>query len=222
MDIEEKALLLAAGELQQRKTSEKEKRRKEIMEAARIVLLKCGYKKTTVIEIASVAKVSPGTLYLYFKSKDDLYAALSINTLKNMKKQIKKITQNESLSTEERILGLKKTLLTLYDYDERELLNLLYFQSSETLNRFSKEVVMQIKDIFDQFSCTIASTIRDEIKQETLCKENPMIVADIIWGIFFGIIFRFKSKSQLDFRKGFPKETLELAFKIFYQGIRVK
>lgn len=50
----------------------KEEKKKNLLEAARILFLQKGFSKTSISEIAKQAKVAKGTFYLYFKDKDEL------------------------------------------------------------------------------------------------------------------------------------------------------
>ncbi|MBN1635025.1 MAG: TetR/AcrR family transcriptional regulator [Deltaproteobacteria bacterium] len=60
----------------ERRQREKEQRRQHILNAARKLLLKKGIAATSMNQIARNAELSVGTLYLYFKNKEELYAAL--------------------------------------------------------------------------------------------------------------------------------------------------
>lgn len=60
----------------ERREREKEKRRAEILNAGRKLFLSQGYEATTIPAIAAVAELAPGTLYLYFPSKQALYIEL--------------------------------------------------------------------------------------------------------------------------------------------------
>lgn len=50
----------------------KEEKKKNLLEAARILFLQNGFSKTSISEIARQAQVAKGTFYLYFKDKDEL------------------------------------------------------------------------------------------------------------------------------------------------------
>lgn len=50
----------------------KEEKKKNLLDAARILFLQKGFSKTSISEIAKQAKVAKGTFYLYFKDKDEL------------------------------------------------------------------------------------------------------------------------------------------------------
>lgn len=58
------------------KPQELESRRQEIITAARACFLRNGFQKTTTDEICREASITPGGLYHYFSSKDDLIAAV--------------------------------------------------------------------------------------------------------------------------------------------------
>lgn len=51
-------------------------RREEILDAARRVFARNGFRGTTIADIADEAGIALGTIYLYFSSKDDVFAAL--------------------------------------------------------------------------------------------------------------------------------------------------
>lgn len=52
-------------------------RREEILAAARRVFAGRGFRGTTIADIAEEAKIALGTIYLYFRSKADVFAALN-------------------------------------------------------------------------------------------------------------------------------------------------
>ncbi|MBL4633255.1 MAG: TetR/AcrR family transcriptional regulator [Kofleriaceae bacterium] len=60
-----------------RREKEKERRREDILQAAQQVFLRSGYQGATMDEVAQEAELSKGTLYLYFKSKFEIYVELS-------------------------------------------------------------------------------------------------------------------------------------------------
>jgi AcrR family transcriptional regulator len=52
-------------------------RREELLAAARRVFARQGFRGTTIADIAEEAGIALGTIYLYFPSKEDVFAALS-------------------------------------------------------------------------------------------------------------------------------------------------
>jgi AcrR family transcriptional regulator len=58
-------------------TAEDSAKRRQIIEGARAVFLTQGFDAASMGEIARKAGVSKGTLYVYFKSKEDLFEAIA-------------------------------------------------------------------------------------------------------------------------------------------------
>jgi len=59
-----------------RKQREKEEMRQLILEAAKKIFLEKGYEQASIRNIAEVIEYSPGTIYLYFKEKDEIFHEL--------------------------------------------------------------------------------------------------------------------------------------------------
>jgi AcrR family transcriptional regulator len=62
-------------------------KRTTILKAARTILLRDGYTSAKMSDIAAEAGVAPGTLYLYFDSKESLAAALGEDCLNRLGSQ---------------------------------------------------------------------------------------------------------------------------------------
>src|SRR5690348_220890 len=56
--------------------SDNDERQEQLLRAAAVVIIRQGYDKTTMSDIADEAGVSRGTVYLYFKGKEELLEAL--------------------------------------------------------------------------------------------------------------------------------------------------
>jgi TetR/AcrR family transcriptional regulator len=60
----------------ERREREKEQRRRDIIDAAEEVFFARGWQTATMDDVAGAAELSKATLYLYFKNKEELYAAI--------------------------------------------------------------------------------------------------------------------------------------------------
>jgi TetR/AcrR family fatty acid metabolism transcriptional regulator len=63
-------------ERSQRSEAARAARKEDILNAARTVFAERGFRGTTIADIAEAAGIALGTIYLYFKSKDEVFAAL--------------------------------------------------------------------------------------------------------------------------------------------------
>ena len=72
--------------------------REKIVDAALVTFSKHGYDRTRMDDIAETANLSKGTIYLYFKSKEELFYAISENNIKALKEQLSVLfTKSEDL-----------------------------------------------------------------------------------------------------------------------------
>lgn len=80
----------------------KARRRRQILEAATELFVSQGYRKTSVDEIAERAGIAKGTIYLYYKNKNQLFfGAVSLEKLENLHRW--EFFFDEELSATERI-----------------------------------------------------------------------------------------------------------------------
>jgi AcrR family transcriptional regulator len=76
MDDDERDTTMAAGERTKRWQRRSEARPAEIVSAALDLFVEKGFAATTMEQIAARAGVTKGTVYLYFRSKEDLFRAV--------------------------------------------------------------------------------------------------------------------------------------------------
>ena len=164
----------------ERKQREKERRRMEIITAARKVFSNKGFNSATMEEIASEAELSPGTLYLYFKNKEELHTSLSIEILKHLADEIQKVV-TQDISVDEKIEKFRDVFIGVYDYDPNILINLFHLQSGEPLKNLSDGVLQQIKEYSALAHGAIIDVIKQGIEQGIFIDEHPVAMADVLW-----------------------------------------
>jgi len=80
--------------------SKRQERADRILDAAAELILRWGYKKTTIDDIARQAGVAKGTIYLHWKTREDLFMALLIREdLKLTEDMKQRITRDPEGST---------------------------------------------------------------------------------------------------------------------------
>ena len=82
------------NEMSQNQNEKKYATRQKILTAAYNLFTEKGYDNTSYTSIARHANVGYGTIYLYFKTKEDLLVALSIYNLETRLKQVDGATKN--------------------------------------------------------------------------------------------------------------------------------
>jgi AcrR family transcriptional regulator len=65
----------------ERREREKQKRRRDILDAARALFFEKGLRATTIDDIARSTELARGTIYLYFETKEEIYATILMEGL---------------------------------------------------------------------------------------------------------------------------------------------
>jgi AcrR family transcriptional regulator len=73
-----------------------ERKRCAILDAARAIFSRKGYSDAAVEDVAEEARVAKGTVYLYFKSKEELYLAALVSDVRAMTAEARKEMERSS------------------------------------------------------------------------------------------------------------------------------
>lgn len=205
--------------IHERKLREREQRRRQILKAARKVFSSNGFTKTTMEDIAREAELSPGTLYLYFKNKDELYASLSVEVLKHLLDRLKHVYVKEAQNPQMRINYLKQALFEVYEVDPLILLSLFHLQSSEILKNLAPPMLTTIRDLSKQSIEIISKIFAEGVENEVFIEKHPEALSDVMWALFSGVVLWEESKRIIRNKREANSPAFDTAFEIFSRGI---
>ena len=161
----------------------------EVINTARSLFTKFGYKRVSMDEIARESNVTKKTVYSYFKDKDELFEFFVKEELINMKNRIEKIENEEQDSFEK----LHKMLISVIKYRrESEFINIMINESES----FKTSKTIKFLDKID-------SEIKDYIKEKLLVKMdnneikrfNPDLLSYMIYSLYVSFLFNYKNES---------------------------
>jgi len=163
--------------------------RKEILQAAEKVFAEKGFFQTTMSEIAEVAEFGTGTLYKYFKSKEELYFTLIDEQVEELHRLVK-AELSQKTSAMERI---KKVLGLQFEFIEKNR-NFFRIYISER-SRFEWNVKDDFgKEIHNKMVAYIkilAQVIREGVKGGEFKPIDPMDSAHALVGIVNSFVFEW-------------------------------
>jgi AcrR family transcriptional regulator len=88
-----------------------EQRRAQIIEAATTVFARFGFSKARMDDIAEESGLSKGALYLYFKSKEEIFGGILDNFFQREFKIITRLSGDKSKSAREKMASLTEVVL---------------------------------------------------------------------------------------------------------------
>lgn len=205
--------------IHERQLRDRERRRQQIIAASKRVFTSKGVSKATIKDIAEEAELSPGTLYIYFKNKDELYSSLSIRLLKHLNLRLQRVKERKEMSHQQRLKAVQEALCECYEIDPPVFITLSHLQASETLDNISPDLLEQIMGLSRQSLETLADIFATGMDNDRAPDRDPQNLALILWGLFSGLVLWEESKRALNPRKDFLKPTLDMAFEIIGRGI---
>jgi len=158
----------------------KDEVREQVVQAARQVFARYGYKKTTLDDIARESHKGKSTIYYYFKSKDEIFKAVIDSEaeirIKAINEKINPIS-NPMLKLRTYIYVRMVTLKMVANYYEaikNDLLDNLYFVNNFRSDHFGEEV-KQVKNM-----------LGDGIEMGFYTIQNPELTAKTIVTLLHG------------------------------------
>lgn len=131
-------------------------KRQAILTAAYKLFAKQNYENTTIADIAKVANVAVGTVYLYFRNKHEIYSSVSLD----WKVRIAAVLRNPaitSLPIEQVPRAMMEAMFrTCRENMERMKLFDVDMQTSEEICEYNERVSEIINTLDDYFQQTIA------------------------------------------------------------------
>jgi AcrR family transcriptional regulator len=206
--------------IQERKEREKERRRQQILVAAKNIFYKKGFNKTTMEDIASAAELSPGTLYLYFKNKDELFASLSLRILRYLLIRLEEVEKQKDLNSWNRLELLQETICDVYEFDPLMFVKMFHLQSGHTYQNLTPQLQEEIRELSRNSLHVIARLIEDAMDKKKMIKQSPGTLAEMIWAFFSGVVLFDANKKIIKNKDSDLKPALNIAFEIFLRGIQ--
>jgi len=165
-----------------RKSSAPDKRDR-ILRAAIKVFAKNGFYATRVSEIAKAAGVADGTIYLYFKNKDDVLISIFEDGIQRLLAILREVATSDD-PVEQRITRIIELQLGLLE-DQRDLAEVITVnlrQSSRLLKQYATPLFMEYIEV-------LAGVVNEGQKQGVFRSDlNSRVVARALFGALDGIL----------------------------------
>jgi len=187
--------------------------REEILSAAEKVFAAKGFFSTTMSDIAREAEFGTGSLYKYFKSKEDLYFTLIDEKVEEINGPVKAELSHKTPAVER----IKKVLGLQFEFFERNRDFFRIYASERT--RFEWTVKDELgKDLHEKMVAYIqflAGVMREGIEAGEFKPLNPMDLAHALVGIVNSFVFEW-----IISRESYPLiSKLDTVLEIFLGGV---
>lgn len=204
--------------IEERREREKNERRYQILKSAVRVYMKDGYHASTMVKIAEEAELSRATLYLYFKTKDEIF----VNAIVGLSEYFYEVLANIYTRRHKIAGNLLGELWTgfqkFYRIDPAGFNLTLYFNQGEMIRNLPEDLRLLLdKTGADNFKM-LSSIMEYGVSEGIFNKCNPKTLAEVTWSAFLGIVHFENSRNSMG-SKEHLEVTWELAYLALKQGI---
>jgi len=204
----------------ERKQSEKNARVKLILDSAAAVFREKGFRDSTIEDIAARAQIAKGTIYLYFKSKSDLYFCLVQPALECLSKQLVQVAEDKADAPDNRMRRLGKAIYEFYSNNLDAYYLLIRYNEEEYSKLLPEDRLREFKQIM---RCNLKQgeiVINEGIDKGVFKRINSYAGAVIYWSAFIGLI-QFQENRMKQGKKDYRQATLDY-LEIFIDGLRTR
>ncbi len=198
------------------KLVDKEQRRREILETAITVFGKKGYRNTKASDLAEAAGIGKGTLYEYFRSKEEIFAGAFHLYFEHYERELQNVLTRES-DPERQMHLLIKASFEMFLQGSSEFATVIMDFWAEGARKDSNFVEqLDLKSVYGTFRDEIAAIITTGIEQGRFRQVNTQAVAGILIAAMDGLALQWlMDPSLFDI-----EQTAQTLFETIINGIR--
>ncbi|MBM7648882.1 TetR/AcrR family fatty acid metabolism transcriptional regulator [Bacillus ectoiniformans] len=149
----------------------------QIIDAAVVAIAENGYHQAQVAKIAKKAGVADGTIYLYFKNKEDILISLFQDKMGHFVENIEKVIAGKSTAAEKLLLLVENHFKMLSDDPHLAVVTQLELRQS------NKELRLKINEVLKGYLLLIDQILKEGIQNGEFRKTlNIQLARQMIFG----------------------------------------
>lgn len=164
---------------------------KQIIDAAVIVIAENGYHQAQVSKIAKQAGVADGTIYLYFKNKEDILISVFREKMAGFIEGFQAILEKDS-PIEEKLTDVVENHFRVLQEDPH-----LAIVTQLELRQANKELRFQINNVFKEYIMLLGKLLEYGMENGELSKDlDPRLARQMLFGTMDEILTSWVMNDQ--------------------------
>ncbi len=206
--------------LLERRGKEKDSRKKLILKSARTLFFKKGFNNVTVDEIAKSSELGKGSIYLYFNSKEEIYAQILLNDIEDFNQQVYVLLNKKKIAAD--LLFEFSNIYVDFFFNDGELFRILmtYMLQPAKMNlteKLNSQILTANARSIDVIGKILKLGVSSkEFSANINLKQNQ----NAIWGLLNGIISLYIFSGSPIKRRERINSTIKLALEVFIKGFK--
>jgi AcrR family transcriptional regulator len=179
-----------------------------------------GYAKASIEHIAKQATLSVGAIYLYFKSKEDLYVSLLEETLAGLDGELSQ--RRAELDAGDRLGATFDRLLAWAGSDVEGTRIVRLLSQPGIRPQLSDEVVADVGAGMTRLRDHLGACIADGIHAGAYRAVNAAEIADLLWALFLGNLDAAECRTNLELPMHPASDAARAALAMIEGGLRLQ
>ncbi|WP_277519188.1 TetR/AcrR family transcriptional regulator [Bacillus altitudinis] len=178
-------------------------RRQMILDGATKAFTQFGYKATTMDLVAKLANVGKGTIYTFFKNKEELFDEIFTSLLMEMRKIADEAIDEKNSFSE----NLHLALFAILEFRKNHQLTIKIFQENAELGTSAvKEMIEKMEQMIIRY---IKTNVKEAIEKGDIKPCDPELTAFVMVKLYIALIFDWEKRYE-PLTKEEVAESLEL------------
>lgn len=179
-------------------------RKRSIIEAATKSFSAFGYKATTMDQVAKLANVGKGTIYTFFKNKEELFGEIISNLIVEMKQ----VAEGAIDSNVSFVDNVNRALYRILEFRKEHQLMIKLIQEERDMGTKEVQEVLQQVDL--EIASFIQAYLKIAIQKGEIRDCDPEITAFIMLRIYISLIFDWEK-----YHKPLEKKQIAELFELY-------
>ncbi len=205
--------------VRERRAEEKQKRRQEILAAAKHIYSSKGFLGATIEDIAAQARLSVGAIYRYYQSKEDLYVSLLSETMAAFTDELTRIHRSRLRPDRKLRAAWDFFYRFQQEFPESYRVFFLFHHKSFPVAVPAETLAMLNRSAGRNFAIA-AEIVREGMDAGMYRAGKPREVIDILWSMFMGLVHISETRTNLGLQISTLTELHRHAFEWFEAGLR--
>jgi AcrR family transcriptional regulator len=172
--------------VKERKALEKQLRKNQILDAARTLLFSSGVDSISISRIAKQAELGVGTIYFYYKNKEEIFIALQKEGVALLYSTIFQISK-KNIAHEKKLTRIAKAYYN-FSEEQKSYFDIINYFLSSPIVFFESNLKNQIDMSGHKLLLLIQDIVVDGVRQGFFNEKDPGKFSIMFWGTLHGLI----------------------------------
>ncbi len=176
-------------------------KRELIIHAAISVFARTGLERGKIADIAKEAGIGKGTVYEYFRSKDELFEAIEEYFISQMIEPLRELAKVTG-SPSEKITNLMDESIEMIVHMGDALLIVSEIMAQAARGLWHTKGSSALADMYDEYRDIIIAILKDGVKNGEFRAMNYVGIATLLMGFIDGLVWQYLMlKDRMNFEK---------------------